>query len=97
MRKIYVDDMNDIAAVMREVTPLMDLKHPNTVRLLDVLIHSNRVELVSEHLDCDLLKYLEKPERITQPQIKVGQITQSLDCKSFLSSLLDCKSSQFWI
>ncbi|CAI0470128.1 unnamed protein product [Linum tenue] len=104
MRKIYVDDMNDIAAVMREVTPLMDLKHPNTVRLLDVLIHSNRVELVSEHLDCDLLKYLEKPERITQPQIKemLRQILKGLaSCHSKnlvhgnltpKSLLIDCKS-----
>ncbi|CAN0824523.1 Cell division control protein 2 homolog [Linum grandiflorum] len=81
VKKIYVADMNRIAALMREITLLLELNHPNVVRFLDVVMCSDSIKVVSEHLDCDLLMYIEKNQQmLTQAKIKdfLRQILQGI-------------------
>ncbi|CAD5216062.1 unnamed protein product [Bursaphelenchus okinawaensis] len=44
---------------IREVTTLIELKHPNVVRLIDVIMTDKTLSLVFEYLSMDLKKYLD--------------------------------------
>lgn len=47
------------ATAIREISLLRELKHPNIVRLLDILHTENKLTLVFEYLDNDLRKYMD--------------------------------------
>lgn len=47
---------------MREISLLRELRHPNIVRLLDVLHSEKKLTLVFEYLDSDLKKFIDAQE-----------------------------------
>lgn len=47
------------ATAIREISLLRELKHPNIVRLFDILHTENKLTLVFEYLDNDLRKYMD--------------------------------------
>jgi cyclin-dependent kinase 5 len=53
------DDEGVPSAALREICILKELKHPNIVRLLDVLHRSLRLTMVFEYCDQDLKKYFD--------------------------------------
>ncbi|KAL7746219.1 Cyclin-dependent kinase catalytic subunit [Sorochytrium milnesiophthora] len=56
---------------IREISVLKELKHPNVVRLFDLICNDTRLQLVFEFLDYDLRKHMEKnPDQFTPMQVK---------------------------
>lgn len=54
--KQHFNSLQD-ALVLREVSFLRKLRHPNIVRLIEILFIEPRLYLVYEFLDTDLLKF----------------------------------------
>lgn len=81
LKKIRLDaeDEGIPSTAIREISLLRELKHPNIVRLFDVVHAERQLTLVFEYLDQDLKKYLNVCERGLEPGI----------LKSFLYQLLD--------
>uniref|UniRef100_A0A3P8NN28 Cell division control protein 2 homolog n=1 Tax=Astatotilapia calliptera TaxID=8154 RepID=A0A3P8NN28_ASTCA len=69
------------STAVREVSLLQELKHPNVVRLLDVLMQESRLYLIFEFLSMDLKKYLDS--------IPSGQYMDSMLVKSYLYQILE--------
>ncbi|CAD5219974.1 unnamed protein product [Bursaphelenchus okinawaensis] len=85
MKKIRLE--NDEEGVpptaIREISMLIELKHPNIVELQDVIMQENRLYLVFEFLTMDLKKFLDTlpdDEPVEVPVIKsfLFQMTQAL-------------------
>ncbi|XP_055304907.1 cyclin-dependent kinase 1-like [Sitodiplosis mosellana] len=68
MKKIRLeaDDEGIPSTAIREISLLKELKHPNIVKLEDVLMEENRLYLIFEFLSMDLKKYMD-----TLPQDKL--------------------------
>lgn len=81
LKKIRLDaeDEGIPSTAIREISLLRELKHPNIVRLFDVVHAERKLTLVFEYLDQDLKKYLNVCEHGVEPGI----------LKSFLYQLLD--------
>ncbi|NXN25889.1 CDK3 kinase, partial [Nycticryphes semicollaris] len=67
------------STAIREISLLKELKHPNIVRLLDVVHSHKKLCLVFEYLNQDLKKYMDSP--------KTGELPLSL-VKNYLFQLL---------
>lgn len=61
MKKIRLesDDEGIPSTAIREISLLKELKHPNIVGLLDVLMEESRLYLIFEYLTMDLKKYMD--------------------------------------
>lgn len=61
MKKIRLesDDEGIPSTAIREISLLKELKHPNVVGLLDVLMEESRLYLIFEYLTMDLKKYMD--------------------------------------
>ncbi|XP_066594574.1 cyclin-dependent kinase 1 [Prorops nasuta] len=61
MKKIRLenDDEGVPSTAIREISLLKELKHPNIVRLIDVLMEEPRLYLIFEYLTMDLKKYMD--------------------------------------
>lgn len=71
---------------IREISLLKQLKHPNIVRLFDVLHTEKKLTLVFEYLDSDLRKFLDHyGGTIDASQIRVRGINL---CFTLFTSLL---------
>lgn len=62
------DDEGVPSAALREICILKELKHPNIVRLLDVLHRSLRLTMVFEYCDQDLKKYFDGLATVISPK-----------------------------
>ncbi|KAM4600100.1 cyclin-dependent kinase 1 [Fundulus heteroclitus] len=83
MKKIRLESEEEgvPSTAIREVSLLQELKHPNVVRLMDVLMQESRLYLIFEFLSMDLKKYLD-----TLPS---GQYMDPMQVKSYLYQILE--------
>ncbi|KAM9345050.1 cyclin-dependent kinase 1 isoform 1-T1 [Symphorus nematophorus] len=83
MKKIRLESEEEgvPSTAVREVSLLQELKHPNVVRLLDVLMQESRLYLIFEFLSMDLKKYLDS--------IPSGQYMEPMLVKSYLYQILE--------
>jgi serine/threonine protein kinase len=58
--RLETEDEGVPSTAIREISLLRELKHPNVVRLLDIIHSDTRLFLVFEFLDLDLKKYMDK-------------------------------------
>ncbi|NXP05142.1 CDK3 kinase, partial [Thinocorus orbignyianus] len=81
LKKIRLDSETEgvPSTAIREVSLLKELKHPNIVRLLDVVHSHKKLYLVFEYLNQDLKKYMDSP--------RTGELPLSL-VKNYLFQLL---------
>ncbi|XP_061472232.1 cyclin-dependent kinase 3 isoform X2 [Rhineura floridana] len=81
LKKIRLDSETEgvPSTAIREISLLKELKHPNIVRLLDVIHSQKKLYLVFEYLDQDLKKYMDSS--------RTGELPLSL-VKSYLHQLL---------
>lgn len=61
MKKIRLesDDEGIPSTAIREISLLKELKHPNIVSLLDVLMEESKLYLIFEYLTMDLKKFMD--------------------------------------
>lgn len=80
LKRIRLDSEDEgvPCTAIREISLLKELKHPNIVRLYDVIHTEKKLTLVFEHLDQDLKKYLDE----------CGGVISRSTMKSFLYQLL---------
>lgn len=76
--RLEVEDEGIPSTAIREISLLKELRHPNIVRLYDVVHTERKLALIFEYLDQDLKKYLDVCENGLEPAI----------AKSFLFQLL---------
>nr|XP_028572779.1 cyclin-dependent kinase 3 isoform X2 [Podarcis muralis] len=81
LKKIRLDSETEgvPSTAIREISLLKELKHPNIVRLLDVVHSQKKLYLVFEYLNQDLKKYMDSS--------RTGELPLSL-VKSYLYQLL---------
>ncbi|KAJ1985651.1 cyclin-dependent kinase 5 [Dimargaris cristalligena] len=71
LKRIRLDNEEEgvPCTAIREISLLKELKHPNIVRLHDVLHTEKKLTLVFEHLDSDLKKYIDINQHNLEPMI----------------------------
>jgi serine/threonine protein kinase len=82
IKKMKIDLENEgiPSTALREITILRELKHPNIVRLLDVVLNDSKLYLLFEFIECDLRKFL--------INFKEKSLDENL-VKNFLYKILD--------
>jgi hypothetical protein len=72
------DDEGVPSTAIREVSTLLELRHTNVVKLLDVICQDGKLLLVFEFLEQDLKKYIDTapPSGFTPAHIKVRPASQ---------------------
>ncbi|ALC39191.1 Cdk5, partial [Drosophila busckii] len=87
MKKIRLesDDEGVPSTAIREISLLKELKHPNIVCLVDVLMEENRIFLIFEFLSMDLKKYMDSlpPEKHLDSQLVRSYLYQITDAIMF--------------
>ncbi|XP_059628476.1 cell division control protein 2 homolog [Cornus florida] len=84
LKEIHVFDKFEeegvTSSIIREISLLREMEHSNIVRLLDVAVENgtNKVYLVSEYMDVDLKKFMNRSETANNPHL----------IKSFLHQML---------
>ncbi|CAL1281969.1 unnamed protein product [Larinioides sclopetarius] len=83
LKKIRIENEDEgvPSTALREISSLKELKHPNIVGLLEVVMQESRLYLVFEFLSMDLKKYLDS--------IPDGQFMERPLVKSYLYQILD--------
>ena len=70
-----------LATALREIAFMKELRHPNIVRLHEVIHTDRMIVMVFEHLECDLKNFLDG-------RFMLGKRLSSLEIKSFLHQIL---------
>ncbi|PNX83226.1 cell division control protein 2, partial [Trifolium pratense] len=88
VKQIFIHNSSDAvpAAIIREVSFLKELNHPNIVRLLDVTNNNGTrfVSLVFEYLDCNLSQYIKENQRYGS----CSSFNDPINIKSFMYQIL---------
>lgn len=65
MKKIRLESEDEgvPSTAIREISLLKELKHPNIVSLMDVLMEESKLYLIFEYLTMDLKKYMDTLEK----------------------------------
>lgn len=83
LKKIRLDheDEGIPSTAVREISLLKELNHPNVIKLKEVITGESKLHLIFEYMDCDLKKYMESNQSLSEEQIKsiVYQLLLSLD------------------
>ncbi|KAJ6239945.1 cyclin-dependent kinase a-2 [Anaeramoeba flamelloides] len=67
------------STTIREISLLLELQHPNIVKLLDVVHNSGKLCLVFEFLDQDLKKHMDSCEGLLDPKLVKSYMYQILN------------------
>ncbi|VDP08687.1 unnamed protein product [Soboliphyme baturini] len=83
MKKIRLenDDEGVPSTAVREISLLKELRHPNVVRLEEVIMEENKLYLIFEYLSMDLKKYLDA--------IPDSELMEPMLVKSYLHQILE--------
>ncbi|KAG1052771.1 hypothetical protein G6F46_009784 [Rhizopus delemar] len=83
LKEIHLDPEEGApSTAIREISLMKELKHPNIIRLQDIIHTESKLSLVFECMDQDLKKYMDTTARATRGVLSVGVI------KSFMYQLL---------
>ncbi|KAG2208917.1 serine/threonine-protein kinase pef1 [Mucor mucedo] len=83
LKEIHLDPEEGApSTAIREISLMKELKHPNIVRLQDIIHTENKLSLVFEFMDQDLKKYMDSTARATHGALDPNII------KSFMYQLL---------
>lgn len=83
LKEIHLDPEEGApSTAIREISLMKELKHPNIVRLQDIIHTENKLILVFEFMDQDLKKFMDSTARSTHGALDVQTI------KSFMYQLL---------
>ncbi|KAI9259901.1 serine/threonine-protein kinase pef1 [Sporodiniella umbellata] len=83
LKEIHLDPEEGApSTAIREISLMKELKHPNIMRLQDIIHTESKLTLVFEYLDQDLKKYMETTARATRGAMESSRI------KSFMYQLL---------
>lgn len=75
------------SSALREITLLMQLDHPNVVKLENVLIEKERVSLIFELVDTDLKKYMDSSKLDLPIELVQSYTVQLLEGLSYCHSM----------
>mmetsp|Transcript_6347 Transcript_6347/g.8882 ORF Transcript_6347/g.8882 Transcript_6347/m.8882 type:complete len:710 (-) Transcript_6347:123-2252(-) len=75
------------SSALREITLLMQLDHPNVVKLENVLIEKERVSLIFELVDTDLKKYMDSSKLDLPVELVQSYTVQLLEGLSYCHSM----------
>jgi non-specific serine/threonine protein kinase len=83
LKEIHLDPEEGApSTAIREISLMKELKHPNILRLMDIIHTENKLVLVFEHMDQDLKRYMDTTARSTHGALDANLI------KSFMFQLL---------
>ncbi|KAI8927301.1 kinase-like domain-containing protein [Entophlyctis helioformis] len=69
--RLETEDEGVPSTAIREVSLLKELRHPNVVKLLDIVHNDTKLFLIFEFLDLDLKKYMDSvPDGLQPPLVK---------------------------
>ncbi|KAJ3440097.1 hypothetical protein M0813_18113 [Anaeramoeba flamelloides] len=80
LKKIRLENEDEgvPSTTIREISLLRELKHPNIVRLLDVIHFNKKLCLIFEFLDQDLKKHMDSCEGLLDPKLIKSYMYQML-------------------
>ena len=89
IKKMKIDLENEgiPSTALREITILRELKHPNIVRLLDVVLNNSKLYLLFEFIEIDLRKFLiNLKEKILNENLVKNFLYKILDAVAYCHS-----------
>jgi serine/threonine protein kinase len=76
--RLEAEDEGVPSTAIREISILREIKHPNAVKLLDIIHNETKLFLVFEFLDLDLKKYMDSIPCLSPSLVKVRFINAEL-------------------
>ncbi|KAI9004246.1 Cyclin-dependent kinase 3 [Gaertneriomyces sp. JEL0708] len=76
--RLETEDEGVPGTAIREISLLKELKHPNIVRLMDIVHNDSKLYLILEFLDLDLKKYMDSIEGTLSPALTKSYMYQLL-------------------